>query len=333
MLKQIKKQETNMLGNAAVQALQSLAAQYGVEVQYRGDIERNANIPFTSDNIKGTLENILLNRKKLFETSVANVFDELTKFYAGNSTGTGGGGDYTGWKTNDNFKVNQKLVFPYGCNFDKDMGSWRMWYSQSSVDIYNDVDRILCVLEGRDFEKCYTIYDAMNAAFNRLERMRKPFGTSGSRALWSQSDQVAESEYFHIRFYQKGTVHLKWKRLDLWELFNKTAAAGRMWLGMNTKGTPEDKTPDPEPSPDWTPAPGDRVLIDLPTGKKPGKIAEVHDDGMVEVHTKIQLPDGRTLTGVHNIAPADGDLEQEPEEEAGEEAAYAADESQLGLWA
>jgi hypothetical protein len=40
-----------------------------------------------------------------------------------------------------------------------------------------------------------------------------------------------ESSYFDIRYFKKGTVHLKWKRYDLLEQFSTTAAAGRKWIG------------------------------------------------------------------------------------------------------
>src|SRR6202008_1780043 len=61
------------------------------------DIERNGNVPFTKENIKGTLQNVFLQRGQLFEKSVANVFDELTRYYKGNTS------HREGWKTNDNY--------------------------------------------------------------------------------------------------------------------------------------------------------------------------------------------------------------------------------------
>lgn len=204
--------------------------------QFLRDVERNGNVPFTADNIKATLENVYLQRRKLFEMSVANVFEELTKFYKGNSYGGGGAeAGMSGWKSNDSYKVNEKLVFPYGCRYDKDSANFSLWYNQGAIDIYNDVDRVLCVLDGKDFEHCVTISTAMSRAFGRLEAQRAAYGSRGSRALWSQSDQVADSQYFEIRFFMKGTVHLKWKRKDLWEKFNTTAAAGRKWIGENTQ--------------------------------------------------------------------------------------------------
>ncbi len=181
------------------------------------DIQRNGNIPFTKENIKGTLENVFFQRGRLFEQSVANVFDELTRYYNGNTNHT------EGWKTNDSYKVNKKIVFPWGCRFEKDWRSFRTVYG-GSIDIYNDLDRILCVLSGKDFEECHTIAQAMESRFRALG--------SGVRQGF---DNETESEFFHIKFWMKGTVHLTFKDKDLWARFNITAAKGKQWLGQQTQ--------------------------------------------------------------------------------------------------
>jgi hypothetical protein len=179
------------------------------------DIERNGNIPFTKDNIKGTLENVFLQRGKLFEKSVANVFDELTKYANGNTNHT------EGWKTNDSYKVNQKLIFPWGCSFSYDNFSMRY---DKQIDIYNDLDRILCVLDGQDFAECHTIAEAMRKKFNILGYgVKAPF------------DNTTESRYFEIKFFKKGTVHLTFKEKHLWEAFNVTAAKGKNWIGQKSQ--------------------------------------------------------------------------------------------------
>lgn len=183
------------------------------------DIERNGNVPFTKENIKGTLENVYLQRKTLFEKSVANVFDELTKFFNGNTNHT------EGWKTNDGYKVNQKIIFPYGCRFeDKFGGNFSMQYYGGQIDIYNDLDRILCVLDGKDFAECHRIWDAMDNKFRILGHdVKAPF------------DNTTESRYFEIKFFKKGTVHLVFKDKHLWERFNVTAAKGKNWIGRQTQ--------------------------------------------------------------------------------------------------
>jgi hypothetical protein len=182
--------------------------------QFIRDINTNGNIPFTKENIKGTLRNVFEQRQMLFEKSVANVFDELTRYYPENS-------NYKeGWKSNSNFKVNQKLVFPYGCTFDSKFTEKFSLRYDGAVDVYKDLDRILCNLTGIDFEKCLTIYEALDIKFKELGyRVKGKF------------DNKCESRFFFITFYKKGTVHLTFKEKEHWELFNKTAAKGKAWLG------------------------------------------------------------------------------------------------------
>lgn len=189
------------------------------------DIERNANIPFTKENIKGTLENVFMQRRKLFEKSVANVFDELTRYHNGNTSHT------EGWKTNDSYKVNTKLVFPWGCEFDhKYMHTFSLRYGSGSIDIYNDLDRILCVLDGVKFEECLTIGQALEYRFRQMKTKHSAVG-----AEYSTGNNTVQSMYFEIKFWKKGTVHLKFKDLKLWEQFNVMASRGKKWLGEETQ--------------------------------------------------------------------------------------------------
>lgn len=182
------------------------------------DVDRNGNIPFTKENIKGTLLNVFKQRQKLFEQSVANVFDELCRYYDGNAN------HKEGWKTNDNYKINKKIIFPYGCEFNQKYGRYFSTHYGHHMDIYNDLDRVLCVLTGRDFEECETIGQCLSRKFEILGReVHAPF------------DNETESRFFYIKFYMKGTVHLKFKDDAHWKLFNQTAAKGRAWLGQNTQ--------------------------------------------------------------------------------------------------
>jgi hypothetical protein len=196
--------------------------------QFYRDIEREANIPFTAENIRGTLENIFENRKRLFDQSVVNVFDALTKYYKENTA------HVEGWKTNDSYKVNQRLVFPYGCTYEGRKYPSLQGFStryDGPIDLYHDLDRVLCVLDGA--KECFTIGYALNAKFRNLGTIPNCPGPF---------DNTCESTYFSIKFWKKGTVHLKWKRLDLWEAFNIAASAGKKWLGERT----QDHNKEPE---------------------------------------------------------------------------------------
>ena len=210
--------------------------------QRRGNTEEDKRdgtflvTPFTKENIHGTLQNILASRGKLFEQSVVNVFDELTRYFNGNTNHT------EGWKTNDSYKVNERLVFPYGCRYEAGSGFSTWWGSSSQIDFYNDLDRVLCVLDKKDFEECLTIARSLDLAFDALKSTRGSAYTKSRSALSAAlylDDALrgrATSQYFDIRFYKKGTVHLKWRRRDLWEAFSLKVGQGKKWIGSNTKG-------------------------------------------------------------------------------------------------
>lgn len=224
------------------------------------DVERDCNIPFTAANIKGTLENVFLQRQKLFEKSVANVFDELTRHYKGNAASEG-------WKSNDNYKVNDKLVFPWGCHFDSQyMGKFELSYTSGIIDIYTDLDRVMAVLDGTKFEEITTIGAALKRKFDRIGSTYHP-GEG-----YSTGSNTVDSTYFIIKFWKKGTVHLKFRDRELWERFNITAAAGKKWLGENTNDTSEfpgrrkqhnashpKPAPAPEPIPDEDEPPSEEL--------------------------------------------------------------------------
>lgn len=194
------------------------------------DVRQNSSIPFTAVNIKGTLENVIAQRRRLFEQSAWNVFEALTRHAKGNTNGAGTSGDgRSGWKTNDSYKVNERLVFPYGCTYA--YGSFSTWSAYRDAGaLYMDLDRVLSILDGRPFEKILTVRGALEAAWK--EDAHHP-GT-------------CDSTYFTARYFKKGTVHLKWKRNDLLEKFNITAAAGRRWLGEDTQTPRGAAAPTPE---------------------------------------------------------------------------------------
>lgn len=195
------------------------------EEEIRRDISRDMTVPFTAENIKATLQNVYENRNKLFLKSVANVFDELTSHDASNTNVKS-----EGWTTNSGYKVNQRLIFPRGVHFDFSGWSTYAHYTKAGV-VYSDLDRILSKLDGEPFDQCHTI-----GGIIELNRHRKP--VAGGVYL--------ESQYFEIRLFKKGTVHLKCKRPELLEQFNKMAAAGKMWIGQESKRAwrPKKRTPD-----------------------------------------------------------------------------------------
>jgi hypothetical protein len=196
------------------------------------DAAKNESIPFTVDNIKATLENVFLMREDLFKKSVWNVFQELTKYDAKCEHHS------EGWKTNNSWKVNRKAIFPFGAEY-RDWGSGGYFsrnYGGRSIDICDDLDRVACVLMGRKFpsrndsdeekedpNRVVTIGAALDQAWADLPRLQKG----------DKFDNTAESTFFHLRFFKKGTVHLQFKDDLLWAAFNKAAAEGANAIGYD----------------------------------------------------------------------------------------------------
>jgi hypothetical protein len=75
------------------------------------DVQRDSTIPFTAENIRGTLDNVFRSRTKLFDESVARVFDDLCSHAIENGSGPVMPESLKqswriseGWKTNDRYK-------------------------------------------------------------------------------------------------------------------------------------------------------------------------------------------------------------------------------------
>lgn len=75
----------------------------------------------------------------------------------------------------------------------------------------------MCMLSGKRFENILTIENALKAKFEEIG----PIGVGQS------FDNKAESEFFRMKFWKKGTFHIEFLDEALWAKFNQTAAKGR----------------------------------------------------------------------------------------------------------
>ena len=127
---------------------------------------------------------------------IEEAFDNMTKYHKDNRVYV------EGWKTNDAWKVNRKFILPNMQN------SW--W--KDSPSLYKekiiDIEKAMCFI------------------------MKKSFGNINS--ITKQNIQWGvkyDSEFFEFRFYKKGTIHLYFKDVYLYEQFNIVACKSKNWLG------------------------------------------------------------------------------------------------------
>ncbi|WP_187632200.1 class I SAM-dependent methyltransferase [Hymenobacter lutimineralis] len=193
--------------------------------QVRSDFERYGRaqgyMAFNKENVASLAEMVFENRTTILDKAVVAVFDIFTSYYKENRV------HVEGWKSNDRFKANRKLVLPNWVRWDdwstprdlKTYGSrFKMNYHLHSE--YSDIDKVMCYLTGENHDTCYTIEQALKTRFDRL----------GKVYPGEQFENECESQFFNLRFFKKGTLHIEFKEELLWQEFNLRACAGKQWL-------------------------------------------------------------------------------------------------------
>ena len=157
--------------------------------QWYNSLEKE-DIPVVSEaNILSTFEQLHLNKIDVFERGVINVFKGLSWDYKTNSPCSFG----------KKIIVNN-LVTRSRWGFSLNWG-WRR-------DQLADLERMLFLLNGKP------IPDNRGDVTTRLmEHIRD-----------NPSKDIYEDDFFSIRYFQKGTVHITFKRIDLTEKMNDIVA-------------------------------------------------------------------------------------------------------------
>ena len=168
----------------------------GVKEQINKFIVQQKNIPFTMKNIYQMIDFIIQTYPNQIDKSIEEVFDKMTTHYHDNRF------NVEGWKTNSHYILNEKFIFPGIVNCD--YGTFRVNYGSRSIDLVNDLLRVLCYLNGKDYDKCDKMYDAVKKDY--------------------QSNTWYNWEFFEIKFFKKGTMHFKFKNKDVWAVFNQNVA-------------------------------------------------------------------------------------------------------------
>lgn len=148
----------------------------------------------TVENITATLERLYGESDMIFRRGLVNAFKRLCRDF----------------KSNDGFKIGDRIVITYGCSF-RTMGSF--WLNERTADELRDIDRVMHVLDGKpapDYQQglCSAIREAMFAD--------------------RQNGQTIETPYWKVRYFKNGNIHLWPLRKDLHDRANKIIAE---WYG------------------------------------------------------------------------------------------------------
>lgn len=175
----------------------------------RESVRELMDYDFSAYNILTLL--IKMNQKVVggIEQTILDLFDDWTRKYSWRDDNSPNRHYYDGWKTNDCFAVNKKVIIPFGGYDD--------WVS-SRFRAHNVLQKF------RDIEKVFDFLDSgrtewggsIQAAFDEAEA--------------TQNTKNIDTKYFTVTFFKKGTAHLVFKDAELLEKFNLFAAMNKNWL-------------------------------------------------------------------------------------------------------
>lgn len=172
--------------------------------------EKTANLEFTTANIKAFLQNLMTGYGQIVNECIFDVFDKLTKYHEENRV------HVEGWKSNDYFFVNKRVVLPRMTRISFS-GGIEVDYGQTMV--LDDLDRVMSHVSGKK-------------EFLSMSAVLKTQGC--------EINKKYESEFFDFRLFKKGTMHFYFRDLKLLEQFNLIVGRERNWLPKEDKKVPEN---------------------------------------------------------------------------------------------
>lgn len=183
--------------------------------EYYSMISEFANKDFSLKNIYAVKMDIISRTAKGIEEKIVSMFEQLS--YKNSMEAAGNVHYFNGWKSNSAFKINQKVVIPY-CNcwdgIFKKIDFWRYGYGSNVFKILDDLEKCLAFLQIGDSEYIYDI---------DLNDQLKVY----------QEQQITKKmqfKFFEVDVFKKGTMHIKFRDLDLLKRFNIYGCQHKGWL-------------------------------------------------------------------------------------------------------
>lgn len=173
----------------------------------RGD-EESTDLPHvTVETVRATLEKFRQESGHVFRRGLANAFTQLDRRF----------------RSHDGFALGSRIIFERA--FDE-WGSWNHY--RSSRDTLQDVERVFLVLDGKDAAAPY------GGIVGRIDEDRRK-----GNSQFGRRQTEHEGDYFRVRAFKNGNMHLWFTRPDLVEKANRLLAehygAGLGWGRMQSE--------------------------------------------------------------------------------------------------
>lgn len=180
--------------------------------EYYSMISEFAHKDFSLKNIYDVKMDIISRTAKGIEDKIVSMFESLSYQYSMDAAGNVH--YFNGWKSNSAFKINKKVVIPY-------VAAWEWgkleYYHYSDRSVYKKLD---------DLEKCL--------AFLQIGESEYVYDIDLSHQLKVYQEQQItrkmQFRYFEVDVFKKGTMHIKFRDLELLKKFNIFGCQHKGWL-------------------------------------------------------------------------------------------------------
>lgn len=140
-------------------------------------------------------------RQQTFDRALEEAIDNFTRHTNENRFGV------EGWKTNAGFMLNKKFIVEGIMETMSYMG-FNVRHSSYNLSRIDDLVKVICNITATDYNSIGSLY-----RFNYDKNHNKMFVIEPN--TWY------EWGFFEVKFFKKGTMHVKFKNVDTWYRLNK----------------------------------------------------------------------------------------------------------------
>ena len=223
----------------------------GVMADINKFVEQQVHVPFTVKNVYLMVQMIAGTHDQRMDRVIVEAFEKICSYSYENCTAG------EGWRTNSDFTINKRFILPYMVEINYAGG---IGINYRRADQMDDIVKALCYMTATDYDKQIRLEDWFRSPYKIKcdGRILTGYGNSSSnpedysitskvKALKEKGHDVEIYEverafgawvewndFFVVRGYKKGTLHVEFKDEDLWATFNQRVAKIKGWKNMVT---------------------------------------------------------------------------------------------------
>ena len=179
-----------------------------LQSKYLSQIHELSEYDFSYWNIKTIQEEISRSLMRGVESSIVELFEELSYEHSYNEELKHNIHYYNGWKTNNAYKINKKVIIPLRVHNDTPFSNPHLF---AAIRKLSDIEKVLNYLDNGETGEVDIDRELREADLHRNYRK-------------------IQLKYFEVTFYKKGTCHLTFTNERLLKKFNIFGSQGKHWL-------------------------------------------------------------------------------------------------------